>query len=180
MEQLKNTKKIAVAAMFLAVSFVLPFFTGQIPEIGNMLCPMHIPVILCGFTAGPAWGFVVGLIAPSLRSLILGMPPLFPTAFSMSFELAAYGFIVGILFERLPKKNIYIYLNLIISMILGRVIWGIVTFILMGLNTENFGFSVFIASTVLNAIPGIILQIIIIPIIVIFLNKKEIIKKMNT
>ncbi len=180
MIQMKNTKKIAIASMLLAVSFVLPFFTGQIPEIGNMLCPMHIPVILCGFVTGPAWGFVVGLISPVLRSVILGMPPLFPTAFSMAFELSAYGFISGFLFERLPRKNIYIYINLVISMILGRIIWGIVTFMLMGLDTETFGFSVFISSAVINAVPGIILQLIVIPITVIFVDKKGIIKKINT
>ncbi|MBR2876832.1 MAG: ECF transporter S component [Clostridia bacterium] len=173
----KNTRKIALSAMLLALSFVLPFFTGQIPEIGAMLCPMHIPVMLCGYICSAPWGFIVGLTAPLLRSVILGMPPLFPTAVAMSFELAAYGFMTGYLFKKLPEKNVYIYINLVISMVVGRVVWGIVMFILMGLNIEKFGFSVFFTSAVVNAIPGIILQLILIPAVVIILKKSSILKK---
>ncbi|MBE6629112.1 MAG: ECF transporter S component, partial [Ruminococcaceae bacterium] len=75
-----KTLKMVLAALFLAMAYVLPFLTGQIPEIGAMLCPMHIPVLLCGFLCGWPWGLAVGFVAPLLRSLTLGMPPLFPTA----------------------------------------------------------------------------------------------------
>lgn len=172
MNNRKNTRKIALSAMLLALSFVLPFFTGQIPEIGSMLCPMHIPVILCGFLCGAPWGILVGFVSPLFRSFILGMPPLFPTALAMAFELSAYGFFSGFLYKKLPTKNIYIYINLIISMVVGRIVWGIVTFILMGLSIEKFGFSVFFTGAVINAIPGIILQLILIPVLVIIIKKK--------
>ena len=79
--------------MFLALAYVMPFLTGQIPQVGSMLCPMHIPVLLCGFFCGAPWGLAVGFVAPLLRSFTLGMPPMFPTAFCMAFELAAYGFV---------------------------------------------------------------------------------------
>ena len=88
-----NLLKMIQAALFLALAYVMPFLTGQIPEIGSMLCPLHIPVLLCGFICGAPWGLAVGFIAPLLRSLILGMPPFFPKAVCMAFELAAYGFI---------------------------------------------------------------------------------------
>jgi len=179
MKNRKNIRKLALSAMFLALSFVLPFFTGQIPEIGSMLCPMHIPVIICGFLCGAPWGLVIGFISPLFRSLILGMPPLFPTALSMAFELAAYGFMSGLLFKKLPKTNLFIYIDLIISMIAGRIVWGVVTFILMGLEIEKFGFSVFLTSAVINAVPGIILQLILIPVLVIIINKSDIIKKLQ-
>ena len=95
MKKRNDIKKLTLSAMFLALAFVMPFLTGQIPQIGSMLCPMHIPVLLCGFFCGAPWGLVVGFVAPILRSFILGMPPLFPTAFCMAFELATYGFIAG-------------------------------------------------------------------------------------
>ena len=50
----KDTRKLTLSAMFMAIAFVLPFLTGQIPQIGSMLCPMHIPVLLCGFFCGGA------------------------------------------------------------------------------------------------------------------------------
>ena len=109
MKKRNTTLKLILSAMFLALAFVLPFFTGQIPQVGAMLLPMHIPVILCGFICGAPWGLLVGVIAPLLRSFVLSMPPLFPTAISMAFELAAYGFLSGLLYRVLPKKKINIY-----------------------------------------------------------------------
>ena len=101
-------QKLVIAAVCLALCMVLPFLTGQIPEIGSMLCPMHIPVLLCGFLCGAGWGAAVGFTAPLLRHLIFSMPPM-PGCISMAFELATYGLIVGVLHKRLGKglKGIY-------------------------------------------------------------------------
>lgn len=168
--------KLVFAAMFLALSFVLPFLTGQIPEIGSMLCPMHIPVLLCGFICGWPWGLVVGLIAPLLRSLTLGMPPLFPTAVCMAFELAAYGAASGIMHRLLPKKKVSVYCSLLTAMIIGRIVWGCAMYIFMGINGGAFTFAAFIAGAFTNAIPGIIVQIVLIPVIVMLLENPKIIK----
>ena len=173
MKKRNDVVKLTLAAMFLALAFVLPFLTGQIPQIGSMLCPMHIPVLLCGFFCGAPWGLAVGLLAPLLRSFTLGMPPMFPTALCMAFELAAYGFVAGWLYNKLPKKRIYVYLSLVCAMILGRVVWGIVMFACMGLDASKFGLAAFVAGAFTNAVPGIILQIILIPILVILLRKNE-------
>ena len=168
--------KLVFAAMFLALSLVLPFLTGQIPEIGSMLCPMHIPVLLCGFICGWPWGLVVGLIAPLLRSLTLGMPPLFPTALCMAFELAAYGAVSGVMHKILPKKKVSIYGSLLVAMIIGRIVWGCAMYVFMGINGGAFTFSAFIAGAFTNAIPGIIVQIVLIPVLVMVLENPKIIK----
>ena len=162
----RETVKITFSAIFLALAFVLPFLTGQIPEIGSMLCPMHIPVILCGFICGWKYGLIVGVVAPLLRSLTLGMPPLFPTALCMSFELATYGVVSGLLFVILPKNKIYIYVSLIISMLVGRIVWGIAMISCMGFDINKFGLLSFWTGGFVNAFPGIIVQIILIPIII--------------
>ena len=81
--------RLSATGLCLALCWLLPLLTGQIPEIGNMLSPMHFPVILCGFFSGPWFGLILGFIAPLTRSLIFGMPVLFPSAFAMAFELAA-------------------------------------------------------------------------------------------
>ena len=164
-------KKLTLSAMFLAMAFIMPFLTGQIPQIGSMLCPMHIPVLLCGFFCGAPWGIGVGFIAPLLRSITLGMPPMFPKAICMAFELATYGFIAGFLYNKLPKKKINVYVSLISAMVIGRLVWGFVMFGCMGFDISQFGLSAFLAGAVLNAIPGIVIQIIFIPIVVIALEK---------
>lgn len=158
--------KMIYAAMFLAMSYVMPFLTGQIPEIGSMLCPMHIPVLLCGFICGWPWGLAVGFIAPLLRSLTLGMPPLFPTAVCMAFELAAYGAASGLMHKILPKKKISIYGSLFIAMLIGRIVWGCAMLICTGINGGVFTLAAFFAGAVTNAIPGIIAQIVLVPVIV--------------
>ena len=170
----KVTLKITYSALCLALAIVLPFLTGQIPQIGSALSPMHIPVFLCGFLCGWPYGLVVGAVAPLLRSAMFGMPP-FMTALAMAFELAAYGIISGLLYKLLPKKNGFIYVSLIAAMIGGRIVWGVVQFALAGLQQTTFPFSAFVAGAVTNAIPGIILHIVLIPVIIIALKKAKLV-----
>ena len=159
--------KMTVSALCLAMAYVLPFLTGQIPEIGAMLCPMHLPVLLCGFICGWYWGLGIGILAPLFRSLTLGMPPIFPTAVCMAFELAVYGLVAGLMHKLLPKKKPYIYCSLLAAMIAGRIVWGLAMLVCLGATGGSFTFSAFIAGAVTTAIPGIILQIILVPVIVI-------------
>ena len=166
-----QTRKLTYAALFLALALVLPFLTGQIPEIGKMLSPMHIPVLLCGFLCGWPWGLAVGFIAPLLRSVLFGVPVMFPGAVAMAFELAVYGALSGLLYSILPRKTRSIYVTLIVSMIAGRVVWGIVRWILAGLSGSSFTWELFIAGAVTNAVPGIILHIVLIPVLVIVLER---------
>ena len=166
--------KMILAAIFLAIAYVMPFLTGQIPEMGSMLCPLHIPVLLCGFICGWPWGLAVGFISPLFRSLTLGMPPFFPTAVCMAFELAAYGAIAGLMHKILPRKRAYIYVSLFTAMIVGRLIWGAAMFVLVGLNGGSFTFAAFIAGAFTNAIPGIIVQIVLIPILVMVIDNPKV------
>lgn len=167
----KKVQKISASGVSLALCLVLPFITGQVPEIGNMLCPMHIPVMLCGFICGWQYGAVVGFIAPLLRSFLFFAPPLFPQAVSMAFELAVYGFMTGFLNKKLPDKNVFVYINLIISMLAGRAVWGTVRFIIYGLGYTEFSLGLFMAGAFAEAVPGIILQLILVPVIVIALRR---------
>ncbi len=177
MKSLTHLQKTVLSALFLALAYALPFLTGQIPEIGSMLCPLHIPVLLCGFICGWPWGLAIGFVAPLFRSLTLGMPPLFPTAICMAFELAAYGAITGLMHKLLPRKKPFIYISLLTAMIVGRIIWGLAMFFFMGINGGSFTFAAFLAGAVTNALPGIIVQIILIPILVMLLDSP---KKINT
>ena len=166
-----RVRKMTYSALFLAIALVLPFLTGQIPQIGSMLSPMHIPVLLCGFLCGWPWGLAVGFIAPLLRSVIFGMPVMVPGAVAMAFELAVYGAASGLLYRLLPRTKVNIYVTLIVSMIAGRVVWGIARLILAGLSGNSFTWALFIAGAVTNAIPGIILHIVLIPVLVMVMER---------
>ena len=171
MKKKKDLLRMILAALFLALSYVMPFLTGQIPEVGAMLCPLHIPVLLCGFVCGPIWGMLVGITAPLLRSLTLGMPPVFPTALCLAFELAVYGMLTGLMHNIFPRKKPYIYCSLLIAMIAGRIVWGMAMLICMGVSGGGFTLGAFFAGAFTNAVPGIIVQLIIVPIIVMVLDR---------
>ncbi len=166
-----NTKKITLSGLFIALGMVLPFFTGQIPEIGSMLLPMHIPVLICGYVCGWQNGLLVGAILPLLRSIIFGMPPMFPKALAMAFELAVYGAMTGILYRKLPKNTLGIYISLLGSMLAGRMVWGMAAIPIYGLTGTEFGIKIFLAGAFMEAIPGIVLQLILVPLVVMGLGK---------
>ncbi len=174
MKKHSSLLKMILAALFLALAYVMPFLTGQIPQIGAMLCPLHIPVLLCGFLCGPAWGLAVGFIAPLFRSFVLGMPPLFPKAVCMAFELAAYGVIAGWMHQMLPRKKACIYVSLVIAMLVGRLVWGAAMFVCMGVSGGTFTFAIFLAGAFTNAIPGILAQLVLIPVLVMILDNPKI------
>jgi len=159
-----NLKKISLSAIFLALGIVLPLFTAQIKEIGDTLLPMHIPVLLCGLICGPGYGLAVGFIMPLLRSVTFSVPPIYPNAVWMALELATYGFVVGILyFCRQNKRMGYLYFCLITAMISGRIVWGIAKTILLGLGGSEFTFEAFIAGGLIDSMPGIVLQLLLVP-----------------
>lgn len=166
-----------VSGLFVALGIILPFFTGNIPEIGKQLLPMHLPVLLCGFVCGPFWGLLAGFLTPLLRSMLFSMPVLFPMAVSMAFELAAYGFISGFLYRRLPKKTVSIYAALIGAMAGGRVVMGTVNWILFMAAGNSYSWQLFMAGAFFNAIPGIIVQLVLLPVLVMALKKAGVIEK---
>lgn len=165
-----NVKDMVYASLFLAIGLVLPLFTGQIKEIGDSLLPMHLPVMLCGLICGPWYGFAVGLILPFMRSLIFTMPPLYPQAVWMSVELCTYGLVIGLVFLLLGRCGIVrIYISLISAMLLGRITWGIAKTILLGLSGKGFTLTAFWVGGFIDALPGIILQLILVPTIATFI-----------
>lgn len=171
-----KTQKLVYAALCLALCLVLPFLTGQIPEIGSMLCPMHLPVLIAGFLCGPGWAALVGFIAPPLRYLLFGMPPIFPTGIAMAFELAAYGFVTGMLYKALPKKPGFVYVALLCAMICGRIVSGIANLILYNMQGKEYTLTMFLTASFVKALPGIILQLVVVPVLVFALQKAKIIK----
>ena len=140
-----------------------------------MPCAPHIPALLCGFVCGWPWGLAVGFIAPLLRSALFGMPTMFPAAVAMAFELAAYGAVAGLLYRVLPKRMGCIYVALIAAMVAGRLVWGAARYLLAGLEHSAFTPALFLAGAVTTALPGILLHIVLIPVLVMAMQKARLI-----
>ena len=168
---ISKINRLVYASLFLALALVLPFLTGQIPQIGAMMTPMHFPVLLCGFLCGWQWGIAVGFSAPLLRSVLFGMPVMYPMAVCMALELATYAAVAGMLYRVFPQKRRFLYVSLIISMIFGRLVWGLARFLCAGLDISPFGLSAFWTGAVAMSVPGILLQLLIVPALVIVSEK---------
>lgn len=173
---MNKTRDMTLSAMFIALGLIMPFITGQIPAISSQLCPMHFPVLLAGFVLGGKYGLLVGIITPLLRSVMFGMPTFMPTAVCMAFELATYGFVSGMLYEKSSKNLWGIYRSLIVAMLAGRLVWGLASLIIYGMMGNSFAMAMFISGAFVNAAAGIVLQLIIIPMLVSYLKKAKVIK----
>lgn len=158
--------------MFLALALVLPFVTGQIPEVGRFISPMHIPAFLCGFICGPLWGAVVGFTAPLLRFVLFSMPDLM-TAIPMAFELASYAVLSALLYRlaapHIGNRWLRCALPLALSMVGGRIVYSAVKIAVLGIGGESVSAAAYIAvfaQSFAGTWLGIILQICLIPPIV--------------
>ena len=164
-----STEKLTFSSVCLACCFFLPLLTSSAPEVSAMLCLMHFPVMVCGMMCGAPWGIAVGVTAPILRSLMFGMPFMYPDAVAMALEMGVYGFICGLEANDPRKSPGNVFLDLVLSMVAGRVAWGIImTFFAL---ISNVPFSVELYKTsILNTWPGIILQLISLPPLIVFLQ----------
>lgn len=167
---MNKTRKITLTGIFLALAILLPFVTGQIPEFGKMLTPMHFPVIIGSLFVGPIYGLIIGVVSPILRQLLFGMPP-FPMSVMMAIELGAYGLLTGLVFTKLKQvvKNeiVSIYSALLIAMVVGRVLFALSLMMFTGANN----FLVVFFGTFTGSFIGILLQLVLIPILYLRLNK---------
>lgn len=184
---MSDTKKfdvrlLIIAALMLALAILLPQVFGRVQFLGTKFLPMHIPVLLCGFLCGVRYGALCGAAAPLMCSLLFGMPPFFPMAVSMTVELCAYGAASGVVrtliaYKPHKFKLVLLYASLIGVMVVGRIAYGITMLIITAVQGEAYTFGIFISASVLSAIPGIILQLILIPLVLAFLSKSGVIKE---
>ncbi|MBQ9263552.1 MAG: ECF transporter S component [Clostridia bacterium] len=174
---------MVVSAVLLAVGMVLPFLTGQMQALGQVISPLHIPVLICGLCCGWKWGLAVGVVLPILRGMVFGMPPFPAVGLPMAFELGAYGLLTGLLYPVMLKviqgKNHLpaMLTTLVIAMIGGRMVGGMAKamFLAMGIirSGSPFTFAAFIASYFTSTALGALIHVIAIPIVVLAIEKAK-------
>lgn len=162
-----RTKNVILTALFLALGILFPSMFHMIGA-GPVFLPMHIPILICGMLCGWQYGALCGLIVPLLSSVMTGMPPFFPTAIAMMFELGAYGCFAGLLYR---SQKYGLYVSLIGTMLGGRIISGIANAILLGFAGKPYGLSAFLSAAFLASFPGILLQLAVIPAVIAALQK---------
>ena len=167
-----RTEKITLSGMLFALGVLLPFATAHgfgIP--GNILLPMHIPVLLAGLLCGPFFGAAIGLCCPLFSCLLTGMPAFYPMLPIMTAELFIYGLTSGLLLTGTPlgRRKWGVFIALPTAMLLGRVAYGLTFSLLFLLSGECKALSVFAA--VLSGLPGIILQLFLIPTLYFFVER---------
>lgn len=121
MTRLSYVKKAILTAACIALCVVLPMAFHAIPNAGNIYCPMHMPVLLCGLVCGWPFGLLCGVAGPVLSSLFTGMPSMAYLP-SMVIELAAYGFVAGIMMRIVHTKRLLadLYISLAAALLAAQ------------------------------------------------------------
>ena len=169
--KMSPVKKIVLTALFTALCVVLPMAFHSIPNAGSIFLPMHIPVLLCGLVCGWAYGGLCGLVGPLLSSVLTSMPPAAVLP-GMMVECCVYGLVTGLMlrYVRTGKTTLDLYLSLVAAMLLGRVLSGIAKALIF---TPGMSLAAWAAASFVTAIPGIIIQLVLIPLLVLALTKAK-------
>ena len=173
MTTIKPTKRTILAAMFVALCVVLPIAFHGIPDAGSIFLPMHIPVLICGMVCGWPYGFLCGLLGPLLSSLITGMPPVAYLP-PMMVECAVYGMVTGLALKyvRTGKLQADLYIALVCAMLAGRVVSGVAKALIF---SPGITMTYWITASFVTALPGIVIQLVVIPLLVTVLMKARLI-----
>ncbi len=167
---MNNTRKLILTAMFIAIGVVLPQAFHMIPNAGSIILPMHIPVLIAGFAVGPLYGALCGFFTPLLSHLIFSMPPA-PVLPSMLCELTVYGLMTGLLNKVIKMENGIAknYVVLIGAMLCGRLTYGVLNALIF--RAGSYSLAAWTSAAFVTALPGIIIQLLLIPILVDRLEK---------
>ncbi len=168
-------KRLVLSAACVALCVVLPMAFHAFPNGGSVFLPMHIPVLLCGMMCSWPYGFVCGLLGPLLSSLITSMPPaaMLPP---MMVECAVYGGVSGLMMVLVhTKKNwLDLYISMVTAMIAGRLVAGLAKAWIFTPGTAPFAW---VTTSLVTGIPGICLQLILLPILITALTKAKLLPK---
>ena len=170
-----STRKLTLSALFLALGLVLPLITGQIPQIGKMLLPMHIPVLLCGLACGWPYGLVCGLLGPVLSGVLTGMPS--PAVLpGMMVECGVYGLVSGLMMQAVHTKKLYsdLYISQITAMLLGRILSGVCKALIIA--PATFTVAAWATTSFVTGLPGIVIQLVLLPTLVVALTKARLLR----
>lgn len=172
--KIKNSiKHMTLTAVCIALCVVLPIAFHSIPNAGSVFLPMHIPVLICGMICGWPFGFLCGLAGPLLSSTLTGMPPMAMLP-AMMLECGFYGLVSGLVLKLVHTKNTYrdLYIALVTAMLAGRVFSGIAKALVLA---PGLSLSAWVTASFITALPGILIQLVFLPTVVLALMKARII-----
>ncbi len=166
---LSSIKRLTLTALCVALCVVVPMAFHVIPNAGAVMLPMHIPVLLCGLVCGWQYGLLCGIVGPLVSSILTAMPPaaMLP---GMMVECGMYGCVGGLMIERVRTGSLYtdLYICLPVAMLAGRVISGIVKALIL---TPGLSFTAWATASFVTALPGISIQLILLPTLVVALTR---------
>lgn len=167
---MSKTRKLTLTSMSIALGVILPQAFHMVPNAGTIFLPMHIPVLIGGFTCGPLYGLLIGFITPIISHIIFTMPPVVMLS-QMIIELSMYGFLTGLFNKYINVKNEYVktYICLILAMLIGRLTYGMANALFFKAGT--YSLNIWLTTAFITALPGILIQLIVVPIIVVNANK---------
>ena len=175
MEKMSSVKRSILTAVCLALCVVLPQAFHAIPNAGALYSPIHIPVLLCGLVCGWPYGLLCGLAGPALSTLLTGMPPAAQLP-PMMVECAVYGLAAGIFMRIVRTRSVYadLYISLLSAMLAGRLAAGAAKAAIFA--PSSFTLAAWTTGYFVTALPGIVIQLVLLPSLVFALMKARLIQ----
>jgi hypothetical protein len=154
---------------FIALNIVVPWIFHQVHLAGPTFLPMQIFVLAGGLLFGWRAGLVIGLFTPIVSYAVSGMP--FPGILvQTTMELSAYGLITGLLRERFRMG---VFVSLLGAMAGGRLVLLLAAAVIYLVSGASHNFAgpesnpfLVVWSAIWQGWPGILIQIISIPLII--------------
>lgn len=174
MTKTTSAKQLCITAVCIALCCILPQAFHAL-ALGSVFSPMHIPVLLCGLVCGGGYGLICGIAGPVLSSLLTGMPSAAALSFMLP-ELMVYGLVSGMMMQLLRSGKLCtdLYTSLITAMVLGRIAGGMASAVFYMGRGQAFSLAIWASSYFLGTLPGIVVQLILIPILVATLMKARV------
>lgn len=174
---MSTIKRICICAICIAMCYVLPLALHPF-GLGQVLSPMHLPVLLCGLICGWGYGALCGVLGPIVSSLLSSMPSA-TALISMIPELCVYGLVSGLLMKliRTRRPALDLYAAMLPAMLLGRVVGGLakVLFYASGVLDSGLTLAAWVSAYFVASWPGIVLQLVLLPLLYFVLEKSRLI-----
>ena len=179
MKKMSSVKKASISALCIALCYALPVAFHAF-ALGSTISPIHIPVFICGLICGPAYGAFCGIAGPIISSMLTGMPTI-TNMISMVPELVVYGLVSGFLMKIIHTRNLIvdIYASMIPAMLLGRIVGGLASasFYSSLSSGEHYTMALWFTAYFVGTLPGLVLQLLVIPTLIVALSKAKLISR---
>ena len=167
---IKSLVSVGIVALAVALPQLVHLIAGQ--KGGVQWLPMYLPVLLGGCVLGWAWGLGIGIASPIVSFLITSalsspMPALQRLPFMVA-ELAVFAAVSGLFSKKISENGWMAFPAVLLAEVCGRTVFMLLVVIFQSVTPFT---PAVIWSQIQSGLLAVVLQAVIVPFIVMGLNR---------